>query len=98
MVHAPIRMTLGRAAGAAIAHTGSPALAWSAAAVLLAATIAVGALLNAVVEVPARRWLLRRISDPLAGPERIRRAPLERARMSEAACRRDACLERGKSL
>jgi peptidoglycan/LPS O-acetylase OafA/YrhL len=74
MVHAPVRMTLGRVAGMAIARASSPVLAWSVAALLLAATIVAGAVLHALVEVPARRWLLRWIADPLAGTERRRRA------------------------
>jgi len=70
MVHAPVRMTLGRVVGVVIARTDSPLVGWSMAALLCAATIVAGAVVNATIEVPARRWLLRRIADPLAWPER----------------------------
>jgi peptidoglycan/LPS O-acetylase OafA/YrhL len=66
MVHAPIRMTIGKAAEAAIAHTGSPAVAWLVAALMFAVTIALAAILYSWVERPARRWIRRSIADALA--------------------------------
>jgi peptidoglycan/LPS O-acetylase OafA/YrhL len=66
MVHAPIRMTIGKAAESAIAHTGSPAIAWLVAALMFAVTIALAAILYSWVERPARRWIRRSIADALA--------------------------------
>jgi peptidoglycan/LPS O-acetylase OafA/YrhL len=65
MVHAPLRMTLGKAVAAVLARAGSPAVAWLAAVFMFAATIAAGALLHALVEAPSRGWMCRRIATAL---------------------------------
>jgi peptidoglycan/LPS O-acetylase OafA/YrhL len=73
MVHAPIRMTAGKAAGLLVARVGTGALGWLVALLLFALTIGVAALVHALIEEPGRhalrhwfdRWLRATRKTPL---------------------------------
>lgn len=64
MVHAPMRMTVGRWVEPRIAEATSTAKALAIGAGFCVATLALAALTYHVIEAPARSWLRRRVIDP----------------------------------
>jgi peptidoglycan/LPS O-acetylase OafA/YrhL len=61
MVHAPIRMTLGKLLEPRIVNAASPAVAWALGIGFVLTTLAVAAATYHLVEVTARRWLRRQL-------------------------------------
>jgi peptidoglycan/LPS O-acetylase OafA/YrhL len=81
MVHAPIRMTAGKAAGMLVERVGTGALGWLVALLLFALTIGAAAAMHALVEEPGGRQQRRRFDRLLL----IRPVPPAPAAAEEAA-------------